>query len=547
MFNGVHMKKITIAMAPILIGSKIDKMYHPSEKLITIKLNTKNKSYNKLLISCDPSFCTAHFTTLALGNPLTPSTFCMVLRKHLEGSTIVDFKQLGLERLIELTVSTFNDIGDKTTKTLHLELMGKYSNVILTENNIIIDALYKYPIGVNGFREILPKRLYQMPPMAEKENPLTMTTEDSLSKYIYCEEDSEQLLSSFLQKILEGFSKQTMINFLKEKHFENLSLKDIGSYEINQLMVLFKALRNDIKETNQTKLDNLDIAYNTFYLKKELENKKQKLKAIVSKELKKTTKKETIHLKKIAFAEEDGDQYRVKGELLSANIYQLKERVSQITVSNYFDENMTEITILLDKSLSPSANVKKYFKRYHKLKEGKKKSEYLLKDIQEKKEYLETIQLSFDFTDTIEDLNNIEEELKDLQLIKDKKKKKSKKVESIIMDIKKETTSTGYILLMGKNNKQNDYITFKLAKSNDLWFHAKDYPGSHVLLKNPNNDTIDDKTIAEVATYAATFSKGNKGLKVDVDYTKKKYITKHPSHLLGKVFYTDYKTIHVML
>ncbi|AMP20205.1 hypothetical protein AZF37_02560 [endosymbiont 'TC1' of Trimyema compressum] len=370
-------------MAPILLGSKIDKMYHPSEKLIVIKLNTKNKlyKYNKLLISCDPSFCTAHFTTLALGNPLTPSIFCMVLRKHLEGSTIVDFKQLGLERLIELTVSTFNDIGDRTTKTLHLELMGKYSNIILAENNIIIDALYKYPIGVNGFREILPKGLYQMPPMAEKENPLTMT-EDSLSKYIYCEEDSEQLLSSFLQKILEGFSKQTMINFLKEKHFENLSLKDIGSYEINQLMVLFKALRNDIEETNQTELDNLDIAYNTFYLKKGLENKKQKLKTIVSKKLKKQQK--TIHLEKIAFAE-DGDQYRVKGELLSANIYQLKEHISQITVPNYFDENMTEITILLDKSLSPSANVKKYFKHYHKLKEGKKKSEYLLKDIQEKR------------------------------------------------------------------------------------------------------------------------------------------------------------------
>lgn len=544
MFNGVHMKKITIAMTNILLGSKIDKIYHPSKKLIAAKLNTKNKSYSKLLISCDPSFCTAHFTTLSLENPLTPSTFCMVLRKHLEGGTIIDFKQLGLERLIELTVSTFNDIGDRAIKTLHLELMGKYSNVILTENNIIIDALYKYPIGINGFREILPKRLYKMPPMAKKENPLTIV-EDILSKYIYSEEDSQQSLSSFLQKILEGFNKQTMINFLKEKHFENLSLKDIGSYEINQLIALFKLLKNNIEETSQTELDNLDIAYNTFYLKKELENKKQKLKAIVSKELKKITKKETIHIKKITFAE-DGEQYRVKGELLSANIYQLKKCVSQITVPNYFDKNMTEITIPIDKSLSPLANVKKYFKRYHKLKEGKKKSKYLLKDIQEKKEYLETIKLSFDFADTIEDLNNIEEELKDLQLIKDKKKKKSKKVESI-MNIKKETTSTGYILLIGKNNKQNEYITFKLAKSNDLWFHSKDYPGSHVLLRNPDNDIIDNKTITEVATYAATFSKGNKKLKMDVNYTEKKYIKKHPSHLSGKVFYTNYKTIHVTL
>ena len=323
MFDGVHMKKITTTMTPILLGSKIDKVYHPSEKLIVIKLNTKNKSYNKLLISYDPSFCTAHFTTLALGNPLTPSTFCMVLRKHLEGSTIIDFKQLGLERLIELTVSTFNDIGDKTTKTLHLELMGKYSNVILTENNVIIDALYKYPIGVNGFREILPKRTYQLPPMAEKVNPLTMT-EYTLSRYIYNEEDSEQLLSSFLQKISEGFSKQTMIAFLAEKHFETLSLKDIGSYELNVLMELFGSLHKEIKEENQQGLDNLDIEYNSFYLKKELENKKQKLKAIVSKELKKITKKETIHLEKIISAE-DGDQYRVKGELLSANIYQLKE------------------------------------------------------------------------------------------------------------------------------------------------------------------------------------------------------------------------------
>ena len=208
---------------------------------------------------------------------------------------------------------------------------------------------------------------------------------------------------------------------------------------------------------------------------------------------------------------------------------------------------MTEITISLYKSLSPSANVKKYFKRYHRLKEGKKKSEYLLKDIQEKKEYLETILLSFEFADTIEDLNNIEEELRDLQLIKEtKKKKKTKKIQSVI-NIKKEVTSTGYTLLIGKNNKQNEYITFKLAKTNDLWFHAKDYPGSHIVLKNPNEDIIDNKTIAEAASYAARFSKGAKAPKVDVNYTEKKYIKKHPSHLPGKVFYTDYKTIHVAL
>ena len=545
MFDSVHMKKITTSMAPILLNSKIDKVYHPSEKLIVIKLNTNTKGYSKLLISCDPSFCTTHFTTLPLSNPLTPSTFCMVLRKHLEGSTIIDFKQLSLERLVELTVSTFNDIGDKTTKTLHLELMGKYSNVILTENNIIIDALYKYPIGVNGFREILPKRVYQLPPMAEKENPLNLT-ENVLSRYIYNEEDSEQLLSAFLQKILEGFSKQTMIALLQEKHLETLSLKDVGSYELNILMELFNTLKETIETENLQSLNELDMEYNAFYLKKTLENKKQKLKALVLKELKKITKKETIHLEKIISAK-DGDQFRVKGELLSANIYQLKERVSQITVPNYFDENMAEITIALDKSLSPSANVKKYFKRYHRLKEGKKKSEFLLKDIQEKKEYLDTILLSFEFADTLEDLNNIQEELKDLHLIKEnKKKKKAKKVE-LVMEIRKEVTSTGYTLLIGKNNKQNEYITFKLAKSNDLWFHAKDYPGSHIVLKNPNDDIIDDKTIAEAAGYAARFSKGSEAPKVDVDYTEKKFIKKHPSHLPGKVFYTDYKTIHVAL
>lgn len=545
MFDGVHMKRITTASIPIIIASKIDKVYHPNEKLIIIKLNSKHKGYNKLLISCDPGFCTVHFTTLALNNPLTPSTFCMVLRKHLEGSTIIDFKQLGLERLVQLTVSTFNDIGEPTIKTLHLELMGKYSNVILSEKDTIIDALYKYPIGVNGFREILPKRTYHLPPMAEKINPLTLT-EETLSERIYKEADTEQLLSAFLQKLLEGFSKQTMVDLLKTKNLETLSLNEVGSYELNTLISLFKTLKKDIEGENIEALKALDAEYNAFYTKKIIESKTQKLKAIVTKELKKITKKETIHLEKIASAE-DGNQYRLKGELLSANIYQLKQRVSEITVPNYFDENMAEITIALDKSLSPSANVKKYFKRYHKIKEGKKKSEFLLKDIQEKKEYLETILLSFDFVSTIDDLDNIEEELKEHHLIKETKKKKKQKKQEIVMDIKKEETSTGFTLLIGKNNKQNEHITFKMAKTGDLWFHAKNYPGSHVVLKNPNDEIIDDQTIQEAATFAAQYSKGNKAPKIDVDYTDRKYLKKHPSHLPGKVFYTDYKTIHIEL
>lgn len=546
MFDGIKITRIVSALEPICTNIKIDKVYHPEKNIIILKLNTKNKNFNKLVISLDPKFCAVFPSKISIANPTSPSTFCMLLRKHLENGILTEIIQDSHERLLELHVTSFNDLGEYTTKILYIELMGKYSNCILTENQIILDAISKYPIGVNGFREILAKRIYSPPPIVRKTSLEDLSLE-ILTDIIYHSKKTQ--LSEALLLGLEGFSKETITSVLEPLSLQDALVENLGEYEINRILERLKALALFIKEPDEAFLSSIDEEFTAYYLHKLLGSRSQKIQSILNRQLKKLKKKEQLYLRKTT-SETDENKYKLKGELLAANLYRLtKNKETSIVLANFYEEDSPPLTISLNPSLSPSKNVESYFKKYNKLKEGRRMSLILLEELNLEISYLESIAYSLELADSISDIEEIEFELRDKKLFSKQgvKEPKRKLKEKNVLAIKEFTSPSGFTILLGKNNKQNHYLTFKLGKNSDLWFHIKDYPGAHVLIKNPNNLEVDEDTLYQAATLAATYSKASEASKIDVDYAKIKHVKKHPSGLLGKAYYTDYQTIRVDL
>lgn len=538
MIDGIYLHKLINILKDELIGSRIEKIYHPKEKLLIFKIKNQKLDLNKLVISLDPLFCSIHLSSITLLNPDQPTSFCMLLRKHLESGLIVDIKQLGYERIIELSIESYNELGLKTFKVLHIELMGKYSNIILTEKNLIIDALYKYPIGVNGFREILSKRQYLLPPLNSK-LPLNDHNFEEILEKAKNKEISNLYLIDFLQGQLQGFSKNSMKTLISKLNISNSILEEINE---EQLIILKLGLLNFKKEIDIKDLsvkEETDLLFNQFYFNQEIGAKKQKLLSVVRKQIKKLDKKVKIYQDKIN-QDNDSDQLRIKGEILSANLYRINKKLPYIELENYYDPLMPIIRIDLNEALSPSNNVKQYFKKYHKVKEGKKQSENLLKDVANELAYFNSIEVSINSSKDIIDLVEVADELESLGLIPkiSKGKKANKKLNFLKVDLE-----NGNIILIGKNNKQNDFLTFKEASNRDLWFHRQDYPGAHVILKSI--DEPSSESIMLAAWYAGYQGTEEKLDGVTVDYTLKKNVKRHPSLKLGKAYYTDFKSIFI--
>lgn len=537
MIDGITMHQAVRALEEKLSGARIERIYHPTEKLLYFKLKNPSSRWNKLVISIDPSFCSIHPTTLTVENPDQPSGFCMLLRKHIEGGLITGIRQHGHERLVDLFIEAYNDLGVKTTKILHLELMGKYSNVVLTEEGRILDAIYKYPIGVNGFREILARRPYEAPPLVEK-LLVGDLDQEALRNALNEALDPAVSLSTFLQSRLQGFSKARINTFLASLSMDRLTIGDLDPERFSRLEEGLQALSSSIDEPDEGILEELDRRYTQYYDASRLGAKRTRLAGIVSRQLKKLGKKEAIHLDKIR-QEEDADQIRIKGELLSANLYRLTEKVPYIDLENYYDKDLKTIRVELDEALSPARNVKKYFKKYHKIKEGRKQSEALLEEVRVEIDYMASILSAVESAVDLGDLLEIEEELASLDLVRTVSGKKRKKpAEPHYRRIELEN---GDLLLVGRNNRQNDFVTFKLASSGDWWFHVKDYPGPHVVLKPAGSEPFPE-SLREAASYAAADQSGEK---VQVVYTQRRHVKKHPGHKLGKAVYTDYRTLVV--
>ena len=523
--------------------TKISQPY-PNEVILTIRANRTNYP---VLLSANPRYARFQITQIPYTNPAVPTNFTMMLRKYLEGAKLLKIKQLDNDRVVYFEFLTRNELGDKLPLLLSAEIMGRYSNVILINQstNKIIDTIKHVGMDQNRYRTLLPGATYRQPPTQNKENPFEQesnTFEKLIQKY-----PNREVLADSLLKQYQGISRDNALALADKLHSSNnfvqafndflaMTEDPIPTMNGNNFSI-FADNPNDKKFTTLSEM--LDIFYHTKANRDRVQQQGGQLLHVIRKNLQRNKKK----LKKLSNelkATENADEYRIKGEVLTTYLYQIKRGMTKIALPNFYDNNK-EITISLSNQLSPSQNAQKYFKKYQKLKNAVTFVNEQIELTKKEVAYLEEIQTQIELA-TPADLNDIKTELQQEGYIK-KKQQKSKHSSRVKIN-KPESfiASDGTEILVGKNNLQNEKLTLHTAKKTDIWLHAKNIPGSHVIIKSNNPS---DETLFEAAMLAAYFSKFRSSANVPIDYVQVKNIRKPNGSKPGFVIYEGQKTLTV--
>ncbi|MDM8262876.1 NFACT RNA binding domain-containing protein [Ligilactobacillus salivarius] len=523
--------------------TKISQPY-PNEVILTIRANRTNYP---VLLSANPRYARFQITQIPYTNPAVPTNFTMMLRKYLEGAKLLKIKQLDNDRVVYFEFLTRNELGDKLPLLLSAEIMGRYSNVILINQstNKIIDTIKHVGMDQNRYRTLLPGATYRQPPTQNKENPFEQdsnTFEELIQKY-----PNREVLADNLLKQYQGISRDNALALADKLHSSNnfvqafndflaMTEDPIPTMNSNNFSI-FADNPNDKKFTTLSEM--LDIFYHTKANRDRVQQQGGQLLHVIRKNLQRNKKK----LKKLSNelkATENADEYRIKGEVLTTYLYQIKRGMTKIALPNFYDNNK-EITISLSNQLSPSQNAQKYFKKYQKLKNAVTFINEQIELTKKEVAYLEEIQTQIELA-TPTDLNDIKTELQQEGYIK-KKQQKSKHSSRVKIN-KPESfiASDGTEILVGKNNLQNEKLTLHTAKKTDIWLHAKNIPGSHVIIKSNNPS---DETLFEAAMLAAYFSKFRSSANVPIDYVQVKNIRKPNGSKPGFVIYEGQKTLTV--
>ena len=567
-FDGITIANIVKELNDTIVGGKINKIAQPEadELLLTIK---NNRTQYRLLISASASLPLIYFTEKNKPSPLTAPNFCMLLRKHIGSGKITAVIQPGLERVIELKIEHLNELGDLCHKTLVVEIMGKHSNIIfLNEERMILDSIKHVSLNMSSVREVLPGRDYFIPQTQEKQNPLTITEEEfyqtvcekpmPVAKAIYTsltglspaaaeeicsrssidgseptaslsEEARVHLYHTFarmMEDVTNGdFSPNIVYNeegepveyaaFLLCK-YDGFTIKKFQT--ISEVLELYYAQKNQITRIRQKSADLRRIVQTAL-------DRNRKKFDLQSKQMRDTTKM---------------DKYKVYGELINTYGYNLEEGCKSFQALNYYTNE--EITIPLDATMTPQENAKKYFERYNKLKRTAQALEEQIADTESEILHLESIQAALDIARQENDLSQIKDELTEYGYIKKHTSNNKKKMQSKSKPLHY-ISSDGYHIYVGKNNYQNEELTFKFATGNDWWFHAKKMAGSHVIVKS-NNEELPDRTFEEAGRLAGYYSSGRTAPKVEIDYIQKKHVKKPNGSKPGfVVYYTNYSLI----
>lgn len=523
--------------------TKISQPY-PNEVILTIRANRTNYP---VLLSANPRYARFQITQIPYTNPAVPTNFTMMLRKYLEGAKLLKIKQLDNDRVVYFEFLTRNELGDKLPLLLSAEIMGRYSNVILINQstNKIIDTIKHVGMDQNRYRTLLPGATYRQPPTQNKENPFEQdsnTFEELIQKY-----PNREVLADNLLKQYQGISKDNALALADKLHSSNnfvqafndflaMTEDPIPTMNGNNFSI-FADNPNDKKFTTLSEM--LDVFYHTKANRDRVQQQGGQLLHVIRKNLQRNKKK----LKKLSNelkATENADEYRIKGEVLTTYLYQIKRGMTKITLPNFYDNNK-EITISLSNQLSPSQNAQKYFKKYQKLKNAVTFVNEQIELTKKEVAYLEEIQTQIELA-TPADLNDIKTELQQEGYIKKKQQKSKRSSRVKINKPESFVASDGTEILVGKNNLQNEKLTLHTAKKTDIWLHAKNIPGSHVIIKSNNPS---DETLFEAAMLAAYFSKFRSSANVPIDYVQVKNIRKPNGSKPGFVIYEGQKTLTV--
>lgn len=544
----------TIAMTKELqqlVSGRIAKIHQPNaqEVIFTIRANGANQ---KLLFSIHPTYARVHMTEQVIENPPEPPMFCSLLRKHVEGGFIENIEQLDADRIIKITISSKNEIGDPITRILFAEIMGRHSNLIMVDavTNKIVDSLKHLSPSVNSYRTVLPGSEYIAPPSQDKVNPVSASDEEIVTFFDEIRNEDD-IMQHFV-----GFSRLHATELVTRAQLQQAPLKDLFKPFIQQFVdggtqptYLEKGRKtifspNDLLsfEEKKTTYDTLSLLLDrVFFARAERDRVKQQagdlehwLQAEIQK-LKHKLKKLDQDLKRAQNLEE----YQLYGELLMANLYNFEKGASKVTVDNYYSETGEKVTIQLSERKSPIENAQAYYAKYNKFKNALVKVEEQIQIAKADITYFEMLLQQVEQASPA-DIEEIREELAEQGYMKLKKSKRRKKPTKPTPE--KYVSSTGIEISVGKNNKQNDYLTFKIARKWETWLHTKDIPGSHVVI---HSDAPDEQTILEAATLSAYFSKARESASVPVDYTEVKQVKKPSGAKPGFVIYFEQKTVFV--
>lgn len=555
-FDGLFTKAITEEIASLLKGGRINKVHQPykNEIILVVRAGGKNQ---KLLLSAHPSYSRVQLTEESYENPKEAPMFCMLLRKHLEGYTIEDVYQHELDRMIILEVKGRNELGDVSQKQLIIEIMGRHSNIILVdkERNMILDSIKHVSHAVNSHRAILPGQEYILPPEQEKQNPFA-ATEDDIKKSLDFNAGKldRQLVSQFSgvsplaakeavyraglansSTLPPAFS--SLIQEIANQEYVP-TIKQDGSKEVFYMLSL-KHLTGKEK-TFVSLSEMLDRFYFGKAERDRVKQKGQDIERFITNEIEKNAKK-IGKLERTLKETERGEQYQLFGELLTANLYQMKKGMKEIEVINYYDEDQGTVVIPLNPLKNPSDNAQKYFSKYQKSKNAVVVVQEQIEKARLELAYFEALHQQLQSASP-KDIEEIREELQEEGYIRQKKKKGMKKPANAKPQLETYYSTDGDLIFVGKNNKQNDYLTNKFARRDEIWLHTKDIPGSHVVIRN---ESPSEKTIKEAAVLAAFFSKAKRSSSVPVDFTQVRHVKKPNGSKPGFVIYEQQQTVYI--
>ncbi len=536
-FDGFFLHHMVEELRAELLNGRIQKINQPFDQELVLQIRSNRQSH-RLLLSAHPVFGRIQLTETTFENPAQPSTFIMVLRKYLQGAVIESIEQIENDRIVEITVSNKNEIGDDIQATLIIEIMGKHSNILLVDKSSykLLEVIKHIGFSQNSYRTLLPGATYITPPSTDARNPFTIKDE-KLFEIL----QTQELTARNIQSLFQGLGRDTA------NELENLLVND----KLSNFRNFFKQetkpcltdksfscvpFSNKIEEHFSSLSQLLDVFYKDKAERDRVKQQASELIRRVENELQKNRQKLNKQEKELQ-ATENAEEFRQKGELLTTFLHQVPNDKDQVILDNYYTNQ--PITIALDKALTPNQNAQKYFKRYQKLKEAVK---YLTELIEETKAtilYLESVETVLNQAG-LDEIAEIREELIQTGFIRRRQREKIQKRKKP----EKYLASDGKtIILVGRNNLQNEELTFKIARKEELWFHAKDIPGSHVVISGNLNPTDEVKT--DAAELAAYFSKGRLSNLVQVDMIEVKKLNKPTGGKPGFVTYTGQKTLRV--
>ncbi len=571
-FDGIVTKCIVNELNSLLAGGRVDKVFQPEADEIVLLIRSRSQNY-RLVASANANYPRLHITASQKENPQTPPVFCMLMRKHLAGGKLLDISFHDYERVISINIESVNELGDLSVKRVVVEIMGKHSNIILLNSeDKIIDSVKHVDSDISSVREVMPARLYNLPPAQNKELPEDVNPE-KIFEHPYVSEAKN--LEGLILNVIKGFSpytcreicaaagvaSKTPVPALSDSDRKKVvsALKDYLLQIINNTFepsIIYQD-KNFLRPADfycfspkqpviSKKYELLSVALDEFYSLRDtnerLTQKMGDVVKVIKNSIDRCEKKIALFNDKLREVS-DREKLQLYGELITANIYCIPTGSKSARVLNYYSENEEYIDIPLNEHKSVQENAQKYYKQYAKAKSTHLNVTQQLKDTIAELEYLQSVQIMLENCSSRQEIDEVRQELIDQGYIRASARNAKKKQDKPSSPLEY-TSSDGFQIFVGKNNKQNDLLTLKQAASYDIWLHTKDAPGSHVIIRTERRE-VPDSTLLEASILAAYHSSAKMSYNVPVDYTIVKNVKKPSGAKPGMVIYESFKTIYV--